>query len=111
MEFNPNNNVIKLCIEGMDMEGKGKPEEASRLFLHAWNEATNDFEKYIAAYYVARRQENVQDRLKWLETSLQLASKVNNVASTSALPNLYANIAKCYEELNDPDNAKRNSEL
>jgi hypothetical protein len=50
MEFNPSNNVIKLCIQGMEMEGKGKPEDASRLFLQAWNEATNDFEKYIAAY-------------------------------------------------------------
>ena len=27
MEFNPNNNVIKLCVQGMDMEEKGKPEE------------------------------------------------------------------------------------
>ena len=50
MEFNPSNNVIKLCVQGMDMEGKGKPEEASRLFLQAWNEATNDFEKFTAAH-------------------------------------------------------------
>jgi hypothetical protein len=37
MEFNPSNNVIKLCVLGMDMEGKGNAEEASRLFLQAWN--------------------------------------------------------------------------
>ena len=54
MEFNPNNNVVKLCIQGMEMEGKGKPEEASRLFLQAWNEATNDFEKCTTAYFEAR---------------------------------------------------------
>jgi hypothetical protein len=53
MEFNPNNNVVKLCIQGIDMEEKDKPKEAGRLFLQAWNEATNDFEKYIAAHYVA----------------------------------------------------------
>jgi hypothetical protein len=47
MEFNPSNNVIKLCVQGMDIEGKANAEEASRLFLRAWNEATNDFEKYI----------------------------------------------------------------
>ncbi len=40
MEFNPNSNVVKLCIQGMDMEEKGKPEEAGILFLQAWNEAT-----------------------------------------------------------------------
>ena len=56
MEFNPNNKIIKLCVQGMHMEGEGRPEEASRLFLQAWNEATNDFEKFTAAHYVARHQ-------------------------------------------------------
>ena len=111
MEFNPNNHVIKLCIEGMGMEEKGQPGEASRLFLLAWNEATNDFEKFLAAYYVARHQENTSGKLKWLETSLQFALKINNDAVTSAFPSLYSNIAKCYEDLNDHANAKKNYEL
>lgn len=111
MEFNPNNNVVKLCVQGMDMEGKGKPEEASRLFLQAWNEATNDFEKYTAAYYVARHQKNVSDKLKWLETALKFALKINDDTVRGAYPSLYLNIAKCYEELSDTDNAKKNYEL
>ena len=111
MEFNPSNNVIRLCVQGMAMEDRGKPDEASKVFLQAWNEATNDFEKYIAAYYVARHQENVSDKLKWLETSLQFALKVNDESSLSALPNLYSNIAKCHEDLGDRDNAKKNFEL
>jgi len=111
MEFNPNNNVVKLCIQGMGLEEKSKPEEASRIFLQAWNEATNDFEKYIAAHYVARHQKNVPDKLKWLETALQLALKINNPSVNGALPGLYSNIAKCYEDLSDPGNAKKNYEL
>jgi rifampin ADP-ribosylating transferase len=111
MEFNPNNNVIKLCLQGMNLEEKGKPEEASKLFLQAWNEATNDFEKFTAAHFVARHQATISDKLKWLETALQFALKINNVTAQSAFPSLYSNIAKCYEELNDPDNAKRNYEL
>jgi rifampin ADP-ribosylating transferase len=75
MEFNPNNKVIKLCIEGMGMEEKGHQRKQAELFLLAWNEATNDFEKFIAAYYVARHQENTSKKLKWLETSLQFALK------------------------------------
>ena len=74
MEFNPSNNVIKLCVQGMDMEGKGKPEDASRIFFQAWNEATNDLEKYIASYYVARHQDNVPDKLKWLETAFAVCN-------------------------------------
>jgi len=111
MEFSPSNNIVKLCIQGMAMEDSGQPDEALRLFLQAWNEATSDFEKYIAAYYVARHQENVPDKLKWLETSLQFAQKVNNESAISAFPNLYTNIAKCHEDLGDVDNAKKNFEL
>lgn len=92
----------------MELEEKGKQEEAGNLFLQAWNEATNDFEKYIAAYYVARHQNNVTDKLKWQQTTLQLALTINDDSVKAALPNLYASIAKCYEELNDPDNAKKN---
>ena len=111
MEFNPNNHIIKLCLQGMDMEGKDKPEEASSIFLQAWKEATNDFEKFIAAHFVARHQKTVSDKLQWLERALQFALKINSDAVKAAFPSLYLNIAKCHEELNDPENAKINYEL
>jgi len=111
MEFDPNNNVVKLCAQGMDMEGKGKPGEATKLFLQAWNEATNDFEKFTAAHYVARHQKSVNHKLKWDEAALQLALKINNDTVKGTLPSLYLNIAKCYEDLNDLDNAKKNYDL
>ncbi len=95
----------------MDMETKGNPEQASELFIRAWNEATNNFEKYLAAHYVARHQQNVADKLKWLETGLQLALKINDDGVSSAFPSLYSNIAQCYDDLNDAGNAKRNREL
>ena len=111
MEFDPRNNVIALCVQGMGMEDKGKPEAASRLFLQAWDEATNDFEKFTAAYYVARHQETVRDKLHWLETSLRFALKINDATVKAAFPALYSSIAKCYEESNDLHNAKTNYEL
>ena len=111
MEFSPNNHVIKLCLQGMNMEDKGDSEEAGRLFLKAWNEAADDFEKYLAAYYLARHQENVAGKLKWLETALEFALKVNTDAVKGAFPALYLTIAKCYEDLGDLDNAKKNYEL
>lgn len=111
MEFNPNNNVVKLCLQGMGMEEKGEPEEASKLFLQAWNEATYDFEKFLAAHYVARHQKNVSDKLAWLETALRFALKINDDTVKSAFPSLYSNIAKCYEDLSEPDAATKNYEL
>ncbi|MFA5046643.1 MAG: hypothetical protein WC542_12020 [Paludibacter sp.] len=111
MQYDPNNNIVKLCAQGMDMEGKGKPEDAGRLFLRAWNEATNDFEKFTAAHYVARHQKSIADKLKWDETALQLALKINNDSVKETLPSLYLNVAKCYEDLNDLDSAKKNYEF
>lgn len=111
MEFSPFNHVVKLCLHGMEMEEKGEPGEASKLFLQGWHEATNDFEKFLAAHYIARQQKTVSDKLNWLETTLQFALKVNDSAVESAFPALYLNIAKCYEDLNNPAKAKENSEL
>ena len=111
MEFNPNNTIVKLCLQGMGMEEKDQPEEASKLFLQAWKEATSDLEKFISSHYVARHQKDVSDKLKWLETALQFALKIDNDSVKSAFPSLYSNIAKCYEDLSDPDNAKKNYEL
>ena len=111
MEFNPKNNVVKLCLQGISMEEKSKPEEASKLFHQAWDVATNDFEKFIAAHYVARHQKNISDKLKWLDTALQCALKINDDTVRSAFPSLYFNIAKCYEDLSNSDMAIKNYEL
>ena len=110
MEFDPNNHVVQLCLKGMSLEEKD-PNEASKVFLQAWNEATNDFEKFISAHYMARHQENVIDKLKWLETALQYALKINDDSVRTAFPSLYLNIAKCYEDLQDIENARNYYQL
>ena len=56
--FDPDNNIIKLCMMGMGMEDSGKPEDAGRLFLKAWKDAGNDFERFISAYFASRHQIN-----------------------------------------------------
>ena len=111
MEFSPFNNVVKRCLQGMSMEEQGKPEEAVKLFLQGWDEATNDLEKFLAAHYIARHQKTVSDKLKWLETALAHALKINDDTVKSAFPALYLNIAKCYEELSDTEKSKEYAEL
>lgn len=103
IKFDPNNNIIRLCMLGIGMEDSCKAEEASTLFFKAWSEATNDFERFIATYCVARHEKNILDRLKWMEKSLQYAIKLNDESVKSAFPLLYLGIAKCYEELGDSD--------
>ncbi len=111
MQFDTNNKIVKLCAEGMAFEGEGKKEEALKIFTQAWAEATTDFEKFTAAHYVARHQKSVSDKLKWDETALQLALKLNNDTVKGTYPSLYLNIAKCYEDLNDFENARINYQL
>lgn len=107
MEFNPTNPIVQLCLQGMGLEEKGNTEEAGKLFLQAWNEATDDFEKFTASYYVARAQANPGDKLKWLETALQLAQQINDDTVNSALPTLYQKIGQCYEAMGDQEQAKK----
>lgn len=111
MQFDPNNNIVKLCIQGMDLEGEGKKEEASLLFERAWKHATSDFENFIAAHYVARHQNVVAEKLKWDEISLLFAMKIEDESVKENYPSLYLNIAKCHEDLKDFENAKINYQL
>lgn len=111
IEFDPSNPIIRRCMMGMGMEDSGKPEEAADLFMQAWDEATNDFERFIAAYFVARQQKEVSEKLKWLAVSLQAALNLNDESVKSAYPALYSAMAKCYEALGDLDKAKAHDKL
>lgn len=111
IKFDLNNVIIKLCMSGMSLEDGGNIEGAIMMFQKAWDDATDDYEKFIAAFHLARQQKSITDKLKLMETSLQCAININDDNVKSAYSTLYLNIAKCYEELGDPDNATRNYEL
>ncbi len=108
MEFNPDNKVVELCIKGMELEGQGELTQAINVFDKAWNIATTDFEKFTAAHYVARHQKTIIDKLEWDKTALQHALNINDATIKSTLPSLYLNVAKCYEDLKDFEQAKTN---
>jgi tetratricopeptide (TPR) repeat protein len=111
MQFDPTNKIIKLCADGMNLEAEGKNEEALKLFQQAWEEATNEFEKLTSAHYVARHQKSIKGKLIWDETALNLALKLNDESLKVSYPSLYLNIGKCYEDLNDFENAKNNYQM
>ncbi len=111
MEFNPGNQVVKRCLEGMALEGRGNDPEAARVFMQAWNEATNDFEKFLAAYYVARHQQTANDQVQWLKTALACAAKVNDESVRAGMVALHERLAQCYQELNDADNVRVHQKL
>lgn len=110
MLFDPENKVVKLCAQGMNLEGEGKPEEAAKIFYQAWDAATDDFEKFTAAHYVARHQNSAADKLLWDETALNSALTLDDDSIKGILPSLYLNVAKCHEDIGDFENALKNYE-
>lgn len=111
MEFSPFNPVVKYCLQGMAQEEKGNTAAAIELFLNAWNAASNDFEKFLAAHYIARQQKKSSDKLQWLQKALEAALKENDPAVQTAFPALYATIAQCYQDLNNAAKANEYAEL
>ena len=111
MYFDPENKVIRLCAAGMEKESAENQEEALALFMQGWEEAENDFEKFIAAHYVARRQGTIEEKLIWDELSLQHALKIPGQEMKQNLPSLYLNLAKGLEDLGYAEQAAENYRL
>lgn len=109
--YDPENKIVQLCAQGMSLEGEGKNDEAHQLFLQAWEESTNDFEKFTSAHYVARHQKSVADKLKWDEIALNLALGLKEKEVKGAYPSLYLNVAKGYEDLGELKQARKHYEL
>jgi hypothetical protein len=79
--MDPQNPIVKLCARGMESEAKGDYEGAS-----AWEQSTNDFERCIAAHYVARHQASPEETLNWNQLSLQHARAVGDEKCHRFLP-------------------------
>jgi rifampin ADP-ribosylating transferase len=107
MQFDPRNHVVQLCVQGLELEGRGEREQAKHVFLRAWDESTNDFERFTAAHFVAKAQNDLHVKLEWLQKALAIAEGLNDLTIQSALPSLHVNIAQCYAELGDTANAER----
>lgn len=99
MHFDPQNEIVRLCAKGMEMEGKGNPAEAAQLFNEAWEKAKDDVEKFTAAHYLARHQPDVEGKLTWDRLALHHALQIKEDTVKAALPSLYLNVGKCYEDL------------
>lgn len=110
-KFDPKNKIIKLCMLGMNKAEEGDIKESNNIFLKAWDESTDDFEKFIVAFQLGKYEKDNYNKLKWMEMSLKYALKSNDNGVKSAFSTIYLNIAKCYKKLGDFDKYKINLEL
>jgi len=96
--MDPNNPVVKLCVAGMEAEGKGQLDAARELFLQAWAQRQDDFEACIAAHYLARHQPP-PEMLRWNQVALDYAQAVGDERVADFYPSLYLNLGWSYEQL------------
>ena len=105
--MDPENPVVKLCVAGMKAEGENDFESARRQFERAWEAASDDFERCIAAHYVARHQPTPADALSWNREAMRFAELVGDDRVSGFLPSLLLNLGQSYEALGDSEEAKR----
>lgn len=103
--------AIQLCIQGTQAEFQGRLAEASGLYQQAWKVAKDDFDRCVAAHYVARFQETPELRLHWNQEDLNRANAVERERVKEFYPSLLLNMGQSYEQLGNQDEAKRYYDL
>jgi len=109
--MDPDNPVVKLCVDGMQAEMQGRPAEARDAFLRAWAARADAFDACIAAHYVARHQETAEESYRWNAEALAQADAVGDERVRGFYPSLYLNLGHSCELLGDRAAAARYYEL
>lgn len=107
----PNNAVVKLCLEGMRAEGDGRHDDARALFIEAWEAAKDDYDACVAAHFLARHQESPEEMLHWNQEALKRADAVGDERVRGFYPSLYLNMGYSYELLRNEAEARRYYDL
>jgi len=105
MPVDPENPVVKLCVEGLRAEGDGRGDDARSLFLQAWAARTDDLDACIAAHYVARHQLTPTDTLWWNQEALRRARAVGDARVADFFPSLLLNVGDSHEKLGEREPA------
>ena len=106
MEINQNV-VIQKCIAGTQAEFQGDHQKAHQLYLEAWELAQTDYEFCVAAHYVARHQEDPNEKFRWNQIALNKANQANVDEVREFFPSLYLNMGQSYELLGNKAEAEK----
>ena len=105
--MDPDHPIVKLRVQGMECESSGRRDEASRLFMSAWMQSTDDSERCVDAHYVTRHQKETVDALMWNQRSLDHANAVRDDRVREFYPWLYVNMGKAHEDFGNCEDAMR----
>lgn len=109
--MDPDNYVVKLCAEGMRAEAEGRFDEAKALCEEAWAHHATDYEACIAAHYLARYQQSLDDELRWNKVALEKAGRVDAELVSGFYASLHLNVGHSYEKCGDVEAARSHLRL
>ncbi len=105
--MDPENPVVRLCVQGMQAEAEGRAEAARALFRQAWDARGDDYEACVAAHFLARHPDTPEDELRWNREALERADAVGDDRIRDFYPSLYLNLAYSHETAGDLAEARR----
>ncbi|HEY9225641.1 MAG TPA: hypothetical protein VIP11_03270 [Gemmatimonadaceae bacterium] len=94
MTIDPDNPVVRLCADGMAVEGDRAA--ARTLFAQAWAIRRDDYDACIAAHFVARHQDVPEEQLRWNASAVSHAEAVVDGRVQTFLASLYLNLGESY---------------
>lgn len=104
--MDPDNPVVRLCVQGMAAEAEGRDDDARARFRQAWDVATDDYGKCVAAHYLARHQPTPEETLRWNQECLDRADAVGDERVRGFYASLHVNMGSAYRALGETDRAR-----
>lgn len=102
-----NNHVIKLCIEGTQLEFRGERDRARELYQRAWESAANNYEACIAAHYLGHLEDDPERKLHWDRIALEKANSCGDDAVREFFASLYLSLGRSLDLLGDQEEAQK----
>lgn len=103
--------TLPLTLAGIQAEFERRVDDARQLYAQAWDAATDDYERCVAAHYVGHLEADPAAALRWHLAALAYARQVEAERVAEFLPSLYVNLGRAYELTGDAALAERHYEL
>jgi hypothetical protein len=105
LTLDPTNPVVAAVGRGVQAELAGDREAARAAYAEAWNEATDDFERCVAAHYVPRVIDDPVDKLR-NEDALRHAMAVGDGRVAGFFASLHACVGEARFGVGDAAGAR-----
>jgi len=105
MAIDPENPIVRVLADAAAREAT-EPDAAAAAYRRAWDLATDDYERCMAAHYLARIQVSEDDRYRWNAVALEKALAVADGRADGFLASLRLNLGRSLEDLGRMDEAR-----